>query len=148
MTRRTGAAGFMVVWAERGGVGGRELLWHWASVPTIPVAAEIKIKLEEHKQHSLIGPLSHWSQVSLLWKVNGGHDRGLTTWLWLHSWETTPITCRRGPGGGSGKGQHFSMGQGFLNASWQAQRQHDYSPPVYTLFWKAFPFWYWQMIYY
>ena len=29
------------------------------SALTIPVAAEIKIKLEEHKQHSLIGPLNH-----------------------------------------------------------------------------------------
>lgn len=39
---------------------------------------------------------------------------------------------------GSGKGQHFSMGQVCLNASWQAQTQHDYSLLVYTHVWKTF----------
>lgn len=50
MTRRT-----RVVMLWRRGCSGIEL--HGAL--TVPVAAEIKIKLEEHKQHSLIGPLNH-----------------------------------------------------------------------------------------
>lgn len=115
---------------------GRTILGYnlqWINVLAIPVEAGIKVNLEEHKHESLIGPPNHWSQVSLLWRVNGGHDRGLTTWLWLHSWETTPITCRRGPGGEVVKVSILAWGKDFLNASWQAQRQHDYSLTVYTL---------------